>query len=44
MQVLTSGCAKLICDHDSVKVSNNYTHASLQTMSKAIDQLVTFAK
>ena len=35
---------QLICDHDSVRVSNNYTHASLQTMSKAIDQLVTYAK
>ena len=35
---------QLICDHDSTKVSNNYTHASIETMSKAIDQLVTFAK
>ena len=30
---------QLICDHDSVKVSNNYTHASLQTMSKALEKL-----
>jgi site-specific recombinase XerD len=35
---------QLICDHDSTKVSNNYTHASIETMSKAIDKLVTFAK
>ena len=35
---------QLICDHDSTRVSNNYTHASIATMSKAIDQLVTYAK
>ena len=30
---------QLICDHDSVKVSNNYTHASIETMAKALTGL-----
>ena len=30
---------QLICDHDSTRVSNNYTHASLETMSKALNPL-----
>jgi integrase len=35
---------QLICDHDSVKVSNNYTHASIETMAKALESLTTLAK
>lgn len=35
---------QLICDHDSTRVSNNYTHASIATMSKAIDSLANLAK
>lgn len=35
---------QLICDHDSTKVSNNYTHASLETMAKAIEPLTNLAK
>ena len=35
---------QLICDHDSTKVSNNYTHASIQTMAKAIEPLANLAK
>ena len=31
---------QLICDHDSVKVSNNYTHASIETMAKALNPLI----
>ena len=30
---------QLICDHDSTKVSNAYTHASIETMSKALNPL-----
>ena len=30
---------QLICDHDSTKVSNNYTHVSIDTMSKALNPL-----
>jgi integrase len=30
---------QLICDHDSTKVSNNYTHASIETMAKALTGL-----
>ena len=30
---------QLICDHDSTKVSNAYTHASLETMAKALNPL-----
>lgn len=30
---------QLICDHDSTKVSNNYTHASIETMARAITPL-----
>jgi integrase len=30
---------QLICDHDSTKVSSNYTHASIQTMAKALEPL-----
>lgn len=35
---------QLICDHDSTKVSNNYTHASIATMAKAIQPLANLAK
>jgi site-specific recombinase XerD len=35
---------QLICDHDSTKVSNNYTHASIETMAKALESLATLAK
>lgn len=35
---------QLICDHDSTKVSNNYTHASIETMSKALAGLANLAK
>lgn len=35
---------QLICDHDSAKVSNNYTTASIQTMAKAIGKLTSLAK
>lgn len=35
---------QLICDHDSTKVSNNYTSASIQTMAKAIGKLTNLAK
>jgi site-specific recombinase XerD len=35
---------QLICDHDSVKVSNNYTHASIETMAKALAPLANLAK
>jgi integrase len=31
---------QLVCDHDSTKVSNNYTHASIQTMAEAIKRSV----
>jgi integrase len=31
---------QLVCDHDSTKVSNNYTHASIQTMAEAIRRSV----
>lgn len=30
---------QLICDHDSTRVSNNYTHASIETMAKALEPL-----
>lgn len=30
---------QLICDHDSTKISNAYTHASLETMAKALNPL-----
>ena len=30
---------QLICDHDSTAISNAYTHASLETMSKALNPL-----
>lgn len=30
---------QLICDHDSTKVSNSYTHASIETMAKALTPL-----
>jgi hypothetical protein len=29
----------MICDHDTVEMSNRYTHASLATMSKALESL-----
>lgn len=35
---------QLICDHDSTKVSNNYTHASMETMAKALAGLANLAK
>jgi site-specific recombinase XerD len=35
---------QLICDHDSTKVSNAYTHASIETMAKALESLTTLAK
>ena len=35
---------QLICDHDSTKISNNYTHASIATMAKAIEPLANLAK
>jgi integrase len=35
---------QLICDHDSTKVSNVYTHASIETMAKALAPLTTLAK
>lgn len=35
---------QLICDHDSTKVSNNYTHASIETMAKALAGLANLAK
>jgi integrase len=31
---------QLVCDHDSTKVSNNYTHASIETMAEAIKRSV----
>lgn len=31
---------QLICDHDSTRVSNHYTHASIQTMATAIKRAV----
>lgn len=31
---------QLVCDHDSTRVSNNYTHASIQTMADAIKRAV----
>ena len=31
---------QLVCDHDSTKVSNNYTHASIETMAEAIRRSV----
>jgi integrase len=31
---------QLVCDHDSTKVSNNYTHASIETMADAIRRSV----
>lgn len=31
---------QLVCDHDSTKISNNYTHASVQTMAEAIKRSV----
>lgn len=31
---------QLICDHDDVRVSNNYTHASIQTMADAITKVL----
>jgi integrase len=34
---------QLICDHDSTKVSNNYTHASIETMAKALTPLASIA-
>jgi site-specific recombinase XerD len=34
---------QLICDHDSVKVSNNYTYASIETMTKALTPLAAIA-
>ena len=34
---------QLICDHDSTKVSNNYTHASIETMTKALTPLAAIA-
>jgi len=30
---------QLICDHDDIRVSNNYTHASLETMAAAIKKV-----
>jgi site-specific recombinase XerD len=30
---------QMICDHDTVEMSNRYTHASLETMSKALEKL-----
>lgn len=35
---------QMICDHDTVEMSNRYTHASLATMSKALESLATLAK
>lgn len=35
---------QLICDHDSTKVSNNYTHASIDTMAEAIRRSVPTLK
>jgi integrase len=34
---------QLICDHDSTRVSNNYTHASIETMAKALTPLAVIA-
>jgi len=34
---------QLICDHDSTKVSNAYTHASVETMAKALNHLAGLA-
>ena len=31
---------QLVCDHDSTRVSNNYTHASIDTMADAIRRAV----
>jgi len=31
---------QLVCDHDSTKISNSYTHASIQTMADAIRRAV----
>lgn len=31
---------QLVCDHDSTRVSNNYTHASIETMAEAIKRSV----
>lgn len=30
---------QLICDHDSTKISNQYTHASVETMARALEKL-----
>jgi integrase len=35
---------QLICDHDSTKVSNQYTHASVETMAKALNKLTQHAR
>jgi site-specific recombinase XerD len=34
---------QMICDHDTVEMSNRYTHASLETMSKALTGLAEIA-
>jgi site-specific recombinase XerD len=35
---------QMICDHDTVEMSNRYTHASLKTMSKALEKLAIATK
>ena len=35
---------QMICDHDTVEMSNHYTHASLATMSRALEPLANLAK
>jgi site-specific recombinase XerD len=34
---------QMICDHDTVEMSNRYTHASLETMAKALTPLAAIA-
>jgi integrase len=34
---------QMICDHDTVEMSNRYTHASLETMTKALTPLAAIA-
>lgn len=35
---------QMICDHDTVEMSNRYTHASIETMAKALAPLANLAK
>jgi integrase/recombinase XerC len=34
---------QMICDHDTVEMSNRYTHASIETMTKALTPLAAIA-